>query len=760
MAAEDYVFDEDSRRIKVDCINCIYGASIEDYPVCMSRTVDKLIEVKKADRIILSQAREFEYDDYQTKILKEIADVITYLTKRRRVALPSNLGVSGVPDKLIAEFGAYLNDIITNMIGEDPIGAYVKLKREIRSIEQKIKTMPPNIAKGYHNYLENGLKVVSSVLEQTTIIKLIKDRIVGHKIGDRTLYREIFHPTIRPNFMLTRYMLIPPKNAKKIDEYLTNEGIRIQIYKVPDQLQTLYHILPPEFNLNEEEYTILDSARRFMAAHKPKETEFANPKKMRDTFSDIGKDLIFDLAEQAKIELTPQSIDMLSSILTRYTAGYGILEIILGDEDIQDIYLNAPMGEAPIYLYHGKYEECITNIIPTQEDAESWATRFRIESGRPLDEANPVLDTEIEVPGGRARVAAVTKTLSPDGLSFALRRHRDKPWSLPLLIKTNTLNALAAGLISFLIDGARTMLIAGTRSAGKSSLLGAVMTELMTKVRILTVEDTLELPVKSLAKLGYDIQSLKSRSILTNVESEVSADDAIRTSLRLGDSALIIGEVRSVEAKALYESMRIGALANLVAGTIHGDSAYGVFDRVVNDLEVKATSFKATDIIVVANRLKSSDGLKTFRRIVSIVEVTKDWDENPQKEKGFEELMRYNADTDVLEPTERFLNGESYIINQIANNTREFKDNWQAVFENIKLREKIKQTIVNYSSFYKDEGILEADFTVVSNGKFHTISSDVLEEYGKLDSERIFARWDNWIKEQIVERRRKKDNMN
>ena len=51
---------------------------------------------------------------------------------------------------------------------------------------------------------------------------------------------------------------------------------------------------------------------------------------------------------------------------------------------------------------------------------------------------------------------------------------------------------LAAGLISFLIDGARTMLIAGTRSSGKTSFLGSLMVEIMRKGRIVTVEDTLE----------------------------------------------------------------------------------------------------------------------------------------------------------------------------------------------------------------------------------------------------------------------------
>src|SRR3989344_4293763 len=100
---------------------------------------------------------------------------------------------------------------------------------------------------------------------------------------------------------------------------------------------------------------------------------------------------------------------------------------------------------------------------------------------------------------------------------------------------------------------------------------------------------------------------MKVQSALMKGGSELSADEGIRSSLRLGDSALIVGEIRSMEALALYEAMRIGALANVVAGTIHGDSPYGVFDRVVNDLKVPRTSFKATDIIIVANPIKSPD---------------------------------------------------------------------------------------------------------------------------------------------------------
>jgi len=183
--------------------------------------------------------------------------------------------------------------------------------------------------------------------------------------------------------------------------------------------------------------------------------------------------------------------------------------------------------------------------------------------------------------------------------------------------------------MSFLVQGSRSLLFAGGRSSGKTSLLGATMLEIMRKFRIVSVEDTLELPVVQLRNLGYNIERMKSRSVITRVESELPADEALRTALRLGDSCLIIGEVRSKEAQALWEAMRIGALANVVAGTIHGESAYGVFDRVVNDLGVPTTSFKATDIITISGMIRSADGLHRNRKVVEVTEIRKHWKNDP-----------------------------------------------------------------------------------------------------------------------------------
>jgi type IV secretory pathway ATPase VirB11/archaellum biosynthesis ATPase len=411
--------------------------------------------------------------------------------------------------------------------------------------------------------------------------------------------------------------------------------------------------------------------------------------------------------------------------------------------------VNAPVSLSPIFVRHNEFGECSTNLIPSREDADSWAAKFRMISGRALDEANPVLDTNLELADVSARVAIIQQPLSAGGLAYTLRRHRGKPWTLPLFVKNKMIDSLGAGLLSFMIDGSRTILVAGTRSSGKTSLLGSLLLEIMPSYRIITIEDTLELPVSSMRKLNYDILSMKVRSALAGESTEVSAEEGIRASLRLGDSSLIVGEIRSSEAKALYEAMRVGALSNVVAGTIHGGSPYSVFDRVVNDLQVPVTSFKATDIIVVVNPIKTPDGLHSYRRILQITEVRKHWEKDPLSEGGFVDLMRYDVNDDKLKPTDDLINGDSEVIKSIASNVKGWAGNWDAVWDNVLLRQKIVQEIVNTSQKLNNLDILEAEFTVKSNNAFHQISDKISREQGLPKSEIVFLEWKKWFDKEV-----------
>jgi type IV secretory pathway ATPase VirB11/archaellum biosynthesis ATPase len=1254
VAVCDYEYDEERMKLRINCVGCLYGSSIEDYEECMARTIDKILEIKKVASIVLAKNREYEYDYEQTKMLVEIAKVLEE-TIRGRLLSKKNLGPAGC-EKCLPGRMSRLHYIVIELLRRDPIGAYVELVREIRLVNVKLRK--PENRKCYAclvHYRDRVLEVLRDKLEATQMIRLAKPYTAGYHIGDRALYRQIFSPSVRPNFMLTRYMITPPEGGRSVDRYKVGDT-QVEIFKVPGQTGFFYYAVPPEFRLSEDRYSVLDAARKYMAAHRPKSVEFVKSRNIRDIFYSIGKDMIREMGDSMGVSLTLSDIEQISNILTRYTAGLGVLEILLADERIQDIYVNSPVENQPIMIYHQDWEECKTNLIPSTEDAEAWATRLRIHSGRPLDEANPVLDTDVNVPGGNARFCVITRTLSPHGIGFAIRRHRDKPWTLPLFVKSKMLSPLAAGLLSFLIDGAVSILVAGGRGAGKTSILGSLMLELLPKVRVVSIEDTLELPIEQMKELHYNIERLKSRSVITRVETEMPADEALRTALRLGDSALVVGEVRSsirgneevvifdngimkrvrikdlenkdlskvyvptvgfdlkvnftkltdfvkhpkrerliriktktgrevtvthdhslfaptknfeiapiecknlkvgshvvipsrmpcgfndidtinvfdylpefrvqnfeedvrkaikalgwkkateicniktgdvynyfrtnqrtniplqsfnklmeaadlnygparleakrgtslplpaaipvnedfcrflgyyvsegyhslgksgggsvvitnsnpeiiedlshisqslfnltpdrrvvkslgtsvqhrlnclplakliselgcgrtctekrvppiifglskhkiaaflcglysgdgsftsskrsgnsirysstskklvedisylllnfgivstireyppkgigkhaqwaltfkdrkmvetflneigikgrkikpvirkwphtvsnsvkfdkemlgkhlikysrryrhlfrflacsknylekvvqdpeckvserlktfalgeffldevkeieeitleepeyvydlsvaptenfiggfggillhnTEAKALYEAMRIGALSNVVAGTIHGESAYGVYDRVVNDLGVPPTSFKATDIIPICKSLRSADGMHRFRRMTEITEVRKEWDANPAKEGGFVNLMEYSGKEDVLKPTETLVNGESEIVNRIASYVKEWSGNWSAVWENIQLRARIKQSMVDMAEKTKNPNLLEAEWVVRSNQQFHLLQEELRVQTGAAEANDVYNAWLKWYK--------------
>lgn len=1259
--AVDYEIVDNTLRI--NCLNWVVAPSIEDSAAAMGVVIERLLEARNVLRVVLVERREIEYGFEETRMLQEIAEVYRSVVSSEDFIRMENFGCAKHAPKRFSEF----RFLISEVLRKDPIGAYVKIGLMIRSAERESRISGDDCFKAY---VEKILLPLKSMLERTQMIKRIKDKIKLFKFGDRSLYRMLFYPLIRPTFMLTRFILTLPKDAILLDKYKIG-ATDVEIYKLPGKVKYLYYILPEEFKLTQDMYDLIERARQYLAAHKPTEAELADPRRVRDLFFSISRDLIKDLAKMSKLYLTEEEVDKLANILVRYTVGFGVLELLLADDKIQDVYVNSPIGYSPIYVFHSDFEECETNLIPTKDEGESWATRFRLYSGRPLDEANPVLDTEIVVPGGRARVAAITRTLSPEGLAFAFRRHREKSWTFPLFIKVKMFNPLYAGLMSFIADGGKAVLIAGGRGAGKTSLLSALMLEIMRKFRILVQQDsvtgdcellitrngklerttvgelvdnlllkygykvengreildknpenirvftvdkhgkvrlasvskfirhkvsknifevktrtgkkikvtedhslfslskdgklqpisakeikvgsylatprilpvesekveklnvlefleklkdvyfvgstvrsfilahkqsvkeiakelgyaihktdkypksaiscwlrnsilpsevlrrmlakgckigtsllkfkvkgnskpmpveisldqdflsfiglwlaggcyakngvivsavdedtreivhkigkrfgikprlcndgfsliigstalkaimrdvlelngdaytkripdwifklskeqishvlkglfsrngyitncgvaitlasfglikdvqtalllfgvvsrvnrmnkkdkayscgisqkflqtfyekigflqkermerlaemcervpthdttdvipltaevkeeiskllpnfnyqdygkrgqnisrenlaqvleslgpndceldelkdlansdifwdevrsvkcvgklngyvydfsvpetenfvcenilahnTLELPIDQFRQLGYNIESLKSRSVITRVETELSPDEALRTALRLGDSVLIVGEVRSVESTVLFEAMRIGALANLVAGTIHGESAYGVFDRVVHDLGLAPTSFKALDLLTICNMLRSPDGLHRFRRVTEVTEIRKRWKEDPLEEGAFVTLMEYSAKEDTLKPTDTLLNGESEVLNEIAKRVREWHGAWDLVWENILLRAKIKQTMVDYAQQLNRPEVLEAEWVVPANEMFHSISEEVLREVGSVDSKLVYERWLKWFKDAL-----------
>jgi hypothetical protein len=117
--------------------------------------------------------------------------------------------------------------------------------------------------------------------------------------------------------------------------------------------------------------------------------------------------------------------------------------------------------------------------------------------------------------------------------------------------------------------------------------------------------------------MGYKVQSMLIDDRLGG-DTQKRAEEALRVSLRLGESAIILGEVRGDEARTLYQSMRTGRAGSSIMGTIHGDSARSVYERVVHDMHISPDAFSATDIVVTMGTKRPKGSMRQYRRLNEI----------------------------------------------------------------------------------------------------------------------------------------------
>jgi hypothetical protein len=95
------------------------------------------------------------------------------------------------------------------------------------------------------------------------------------------------------------------------------------------------------------------------------------------------------------------------------------------------------------------------------------------------------------------------------------------------------------------------------------------------------------------------------------------------------------------------------------------------------------------------------------------------------------------------------INGDSEIIKDIAANRKGWAGNWDAVWDNITLRAKIKEESVSFAEKIQRPELLEAEFTVKSNNAFHQISEAVSKEFGLPLSEKVFPKWKAWMEREV-----------
>ncbi|WP_135364480.1 ATPase, T2SS/T4P/T4SS family [Halosimplex halophilum] len=470
-------------------------------------------------------------------------------------------------------------------------------------------------------------------------------------------YEDALRPFVGPTVSRSRVAARPPGDARLRDRRELDGGGVVRIYERPGDAVATYHLEPVEARFDEATTATLSAAYERLAGGEVAGAERAPGRAVRAVAD--ADDPVEDIA----------------AVLRKHARGYGVVADLFADPRVSDVFATAPVAARPLRV-RVDGEAMRTNVRLTDEGAAALASRFRRESGRAFSGADPTLDAAVATDDRRVRVAAVTDPVS-DGVAFAFRAGDREAWTLPALVANGTMSADAAALLSVTVERGAAGLVAGPRGAGKTTCLSALLWEVPAATRSVVVEDTPELPVEALQSQGRDVQALRS----SLDESGTSPTEALRTALRLGSGALVVGEIRGEEAGTLYEAMRVGANDGAVLGTIHGDGGAAVRERVVADLGVPESSFAATDLLVTLEAAESADGTQRRVRAIEEVERTGGGGTDAGGEIGpdgdaasVEFVTLYERDGDGLGSTDRIERGNSRLVAALTRPAESYAD--------------------------------------------------------------------------------------
>lgn len=270
-----------------------------------------------------------------------------------------------------------------------------------------------------------------------------------------------------------------------------------------------------------------------------------------------------DVALARGLELIDDERAGVRDVLAR-VAGYGPLQALLDDPDVEEIWINDP--ETVFVARDGRSER--VRLPLTDESVRDLIERMLHATGRRLDLSEPFVDASLP-DGSRLHVAAagITRAHHAVNIRKFLRTRR----SLDDLVAAGSVPADVATMLSDAMAAGRNVLVSGATHAGKTTLLAALIAECPPEQRIITVEETFELAVTA-----PDLVALQGRQPSLEGTGAVSLRRLVKEALRMRPDRIVVGEVRDAEALDLLLALNTGVPG---AATIHANSAADALRR-------------------------------------------------------------------------------------------------------------------------------------------------------------------------------------
>ena len=342
-----------------------------------------------------------------------------------------------------------------------------------------------------------------------------------------------------------------------------------------------------------------------------------NRETLDESQEDFLKQAVDDILDSYRLKSRKSNREKIHYYIERDLIGYGLIETMMRDPNIEDVSCDGPGVE--IFVYHRRFESLRTNVMWEDElELEQYIIRMAQRCGKHISIAEPLLDATL-MDGSRI-VMTLGREVSTKGSTFTIRRFRDEPFTPVDLLEFKTFSSMQIAFFWLAMQYGMSMLFVGGTASGKTTSLNACSLFLPWQHKIVSIEETRELNLPHPNWIpGCTRQGFGGESGGTGVKAagEVDMYDLLRAALRERPEYIILGEIRGAEAYVLFQAMATG---HTTYSTFHADSIQSLVHRLENKpIEIPRVLIPALDGISI--QIQTRVGGKRVRRNKGIIEI-------------------------------------------------------------------------------------------------------------------------------------------
>ena len=234
---------------------------------------------------------------------------------------------------------------------------------------------------------------------------------------------------------------------------------------------------------------------------------------------------------------------------------FGPIEDLLNNSAVTEIIIN---GSEHIFAEKNGRLEKIEDSFFSEHTYKNFIDRLCELAGCHETLEHPFADGHFN----NARFSLVRNEITHDGAHVSIRKHPLNSWSLDKLVTAQWCSALEAQALKQLIHDRKSFLIVGPTSAGKTSIINALIQEMPDSERLVVIEDTSEICLPNPCSMKMLTRNDPYGSLPPYDQCFL-----LKQALRLRPDRLVIGEIRGNEAKDFLMLLSTGHSGSF--GTLH-----------------------------------------------------------------------------------------------------------------------------------------------------------------------------------------------